>query len=134
MQILGAESLPRAELERELAQGGRFVFFEYCISLIFVTLRKPSTVYFLRADQSGLVRGLPYTALSLLLGWWGLPWGLIYTPITILTNVRGGCDVTNEVLLSLRSPDETASQLRDVLGERALRHPHEVSGEAPADA
>jgi hypothetical protein len=35
--------------------------------------------------------------LSLLFGWWGLPWGLIYTPLTLWTNLSGGRDVTAEL-------------------------------------
>jgi hypothetical protein len=31
---------------------------------------------------------------SLLLGWWGVPWGLIYTPLTLWSNLSGGREVT----------------------------------------
>lgn len=103
MRVRGIETLTPAQLEAELCGGARFVFFEYCISLIFVTLRRPSSVVLLRRGQRGLVRGLPYTLLSLLLGWWGLPWGLIYTPLAVFTNLRGGRDVTAEVNTFLRS-------------------------------
>jgi hypothetical protein len=30
------------------------------------------------------------------LGWWGVPWGLIYTPLTLWTNLSGGRAVTAE--------------------------------------
>jgi hypothetical protein len=83
--------------EAQLAAGDRLVVFEYCISLIVVTLRRPSRVYLIRAGKSGLLPGVPYTILSLLLGWWGIPWGLIYTPLVVVTNLSGGCDVTAEV-------------------------------------
>ena len=102
VEIRGVKGLSRADLERELAAGGRFVFYEYCISLIVVTLRRPSAVYFLRGGSRGVLRGLPYVLLSLLLGWWGVPWGIIYTPLTLLTNLSGGRDVTTEVLALLR--------------------------------
>ncbi|HXG13072.1 MAG TPA: hypothetical protein VNK04_25160 [Gemmataceae bacterium] len=94
MRIMGAENLTAEEVRAELARGGRLVFFEYCISLVLVTLRRPSPVYLLRAGEHGLLKGLPYTVLSLLLGWWGVPWGFIYTPLTLWTNLAGGRDVT----------------------------------------
>jgi hypothetical protein len=97
MRIRGLDRLTAADLENELALGGRFVFFEFCISFLIVTLRRPTDVYFLRAGDHGLIRGLPYTVLSALLGWWGLPWGIIYTPLTLLTNLSGGRDVTAAV-------------------------------------
>jgi hypothetical protein len=113
MRIRGLEGLSQTELERELAAGGRLVFYEYCISLIVISLRRPSDVYFLRAGNRGLARGLPYTLVSLLLGWWGVPWGLIYTPLTVVTNLSGGCDVTAQVRSWLQScasqPAEKAS-------------------------
>jgi ATP-dependent phosphoenolpyruvate carboxykinase len=33
-----------------------------------------------------------------LLGWWGIPWGPIYTIAAVVTNIRGGKDVTAEIL------------------------------------
>ncbi len=103
MRIRGAEGLTATELDAELAAGGRVVFYEYCISLVVLTLRRPSALRLLRPGELGLVRGLPYTLLSLVLGWWGVPWGIIYTPLTILTNCSGGRDVTAEVRARLGS-------------------------------
>ena len=97
MQIRDVDAPSPPELEAALEAGSRFVYFEYCISLIFVTLRKPSAVVLLRKGEYGIIRGLPYSLLSILLGWWGLPWGLIYTPLALFTNLRGGRDVTAEV-------------------------------------
>ena len=84
------------EAAKAVAAGGRLVVYEYCISLVFITLRRPTKVTILRLGEKGIVRGLPYSLVSLVLGWWGLPWGVIYTPLTILTNLRGGFDVTSQ--------------------------------------
>jgi hypothetical protein len=97
VRIRGIDPLTPAALDKELAAGGRLVFFEYCISLVFATTRRTSEVYLLRQGDHGLIRGMPYTLLSLLFGWWGVPWGLVYTPLTLLTNLSGGIDVTGEV-------------------------------------
>jgi hypothetical protein len=97
MRIDGLENLTAAELESELAAGGRFVFYEFCISFVVLTLRCPTRVRYLRPSEYGVLRGLPYVLLSLLLGWWGVPWGMIYTPLTIFTNLCGGQDVTAQV-------------------------------------
>jgi hypothetical protein len=101
MRIRGLENRTPTELAKELAGGGRVVFYEYCISLIGISLRRPSELIYLRPGQSALVRGLPYTLLSLLLGWWGVPWGLIYTPLVIVTNLAGGCEVSEQVCAQL---------------------------------
>jgi hypothetical protein len=97
MRIHGIDDWTLEEVDAELAAGGRFVFYEYCISLIAFTLRRNSDVFLIRADELGLVRGLRFAVISLLLGWWGIPWGIIYTPLTLITNLSGGRDVTPEV-------------------------------------
>ena len=97
MRIRGIEKMTVEERLRAEDAGGRYVFYEFCISLIFITLRRPSPIYFLRGHELGLWRGLPYTLLSLLLGWWGVPWGFIYTPLVVVTNFSGGRDVTSQI-------------------------------------
>jgi hypothetical protein len=118
--IRGTGALSLTELEKEIQAGGRFVFYEYCISALVVSLRRPTGIYFLRSNQNGLLRGLPYVMVSLLLGWWGIPWGLIYTPLVLITNFSGGCDVTNQVLTRLH--DVSGSP-----GARATPSPHDLS-------
>jgi hypothetical protein len=83
------------EVKEALEQGGRVVVYEFCISLIFITLRRPSSPIVLPPGNRGIIRGLPYCLISLVFGWWGIPWGVIYTPLTIMTNVMGGFDVSS---------------------------------------
>jgi hypothetical protein len=97
LRLDGLEHLPPGELQAALAAGARLVFYEFCISFVFLTLRCPTGVRLLQPGEYGVVRGLPYALVSLLLGWWGLPWGIIYTPLTIFTNLCGGHDVTEQV-------------------------------------
>jgi hypothetical protein len=94
MKIKGIDNLSLAEIDAEVEAGGRFVYYQYCISLLLVSFRRASPIVFLRADDRGMVRGLPYTLMSLLLGWWGLPWGVIYTLMAVFSNLAGGHDVT----------------------------------------
>jgi hypothetical protein len=103
MPIHGIDNLSLNDVEQELNDGGCFVFYEYCISLVFMTLRRPTDIYFRRANDTGLLRGMPFVLISLFLGWWGVPWGLVYTPLTIFTNLSGGQDVTDEVWSLLQS-------------------------------
>ena len=111
MRIEGIDNLAPRDLEAELAAGGRFVFYEFCISFIFLTLRCPTSIRFLRPGETGMARGLPYVLLSMLLGWWGVPWGIIYTPLTIFTNLCGGHDVTEQVCQFVLTGQDGAVEL-----------------------
>src|SRR5262249_38597888 len=97
VKIRGIEHLTRDEIEARLAAGGRFVFYEYCISLLLVTFRRPSSIFFLRPGERGGVRSLPYVLASLLFGWWGLPGGPWFPVAAVFSNLGGGHDVTDDV-------------------------------------
>ncbi len=90
-----------ARLRDLMARGGRFVYFEYCLSCIAVTFRQSSAVYWIGPGRWAWVRGCPYTLLSLLFGWWGLPWGVIYTPVAVFTNLTGGRDISADMLAGI---------------------------------
>ena len=98
MQIKGVEGLTRQQLQSEVDRGGRFVLFHYCVSIVVLTFRRSSDIYFVRAGESAAKIGIGFTLLSLLAGWWGIPWGPIYTIGSVATNLGGGKDVTTEVV------------------------------------
>lgn len=103
MYIRGIDKLTPQELNVQLEQGARFVYFEYCVSLLFLTWRQPTDIFFLRPGQQGILVGWPYLLMSFFLGWWGIPWGLILTPQVLYLNLCGGRDVTAEVAALLQT-------------------------------
>ena len=48
MKIKGIEDMSGEDLTRELERGGRFLMYEYCVSLLVVTLKRSSDIYFVR--------------------------------------------------------------------------------------
>ena len=94
MTIKGVEGLSPEQVRQEVERGAKFVLFSYCISILVMTFRRSSPVYFVRAGENAVVKGLPWTLLTLVVGWWGFPWGLIWTPMALFSNLRGGKDVT----------------------------------------
>lgn len=99
--IQGMDNMTVGQLQEELRRGGRFVVFEYCVSILVMTFKRSSDVYFIRAGEGTMGKSIGYTLLSLFLGWWGIPWGFIYTPMVLFTNLGGGKDVTEAVVSSL---------------------------------
>ena len=103
VKIRGVEGLTVDQLGFEVDRGAAFIMYRYCWSAIVVTFKEASDIHFIGAGENRVVRGLPYILLTLLLGWWGFPWGPIYSIQSLLTDFQGGEDVTDVVLLQLRS-------------------------------
>lgn len=115
MKINGTEGMTIEDIELEIDKGGRFVVFQYCISILIMTFRRVSDVYFIKADEFTFGLSIRYTLISLLFGWWGIPWGPIYTIGAIFTNLFGGKDVTYQLMesfyVSIEHLDEPANKL-----------------------
>jgi hypothetical protein len=85
----------------EIEQGAKFVVYQYVMSALVITLRRNSKIYYLRPGESLVAKGLPYIIITALIGWWGVPFGLLYTPVAVYRNLRGGTDITPSVLSKL---------------------------------
>ena len=105
MKIIGAEAMSTEQLREAVEKGARLVVFRYCISAFLITFQRGSNIYLVPAGESAVVRSLPFCLVSLLVGWWGLPWGPIFTIGSLITNLRGGKNVTAEVVAALQPPE-----------------------------
>ena len=100
-KINGVEGKSYAQLKSEIDNGGKFVVYEYCVSILIMTFKRNSDVYYIEPGANAVVKGLPFALLSLVLGWWGIPWGFIYTPMALFTNLSGGKNVTGAIMAAL---------------------------------
>lgn len=107
MEIKNIEGLTVQDLQNELDKGARFVMFQYCISILVMTFKRGSSIYFIKGNESHLKHQWKHSGLTLLAGWWGIPWGPIYTIQSLFNNLGGGKDVTNEVISALASQINT---------------------------
>lgn len=101
--IKNIQGLTTNQLNAELRQGGKFVIYEYCISIVVMTFRRSSDIYFIKSTDKSFKYGIGYSILTLFLGWWGIPWGPIYSIGSIINNFKGGKDVTSEVIASIKA-------------------------------
>ena len=101
MKIKNIEGLSADDLQEEANRGGRFVYYVFVISLIVVTFKKTSGVYLIRSGENAVIKGIPYILLSFFFGWWGIPFGPKFTLESMLTNWRGGKDVTDDVMATV---------------------------------
>jgi hypothetical protein len=96
--IKNLEGLSVEEINHELSNVAKFVVFQYCVSIILMTFKRGSDIYFKRANESTIKHSIGFILISVLFGWWGIPWGPVYTIGSLHTNLSGGMDVTAEVL------------------------------------
>ncbi len=100
MAIRGIEGMTAEQVKFEVQRGGRFVVYHYCISIVVLTFRRGTDVYFVRAGESRVKKGMPWTLLTLVAGWWGIPFGPIFSIMSLVTNFKGGKDVTRSIIVN----------------------------------
>jgi hypothetical protein len=101
-KIIGLDGITVEELNKELANGAKFVVFPYCFSIVILTFKRSSEIHLIKAGEGTFKKSLKFTLISFFLGWWGIPWGIIYTIQSLFINLRGGRDVTEQVMSALR--------------------------------
>ncbi len=101
MKIKNIKGLTSEDLQKEVTEGGKFIYYPYAISLLVVTIKRTSGIYLVRSRENAVTKGLPFTLISALFGWWGFPFGPKHTLKNIYTNVKGGKDVTDEVMATV---------------------------------
>ncbi len=109
-KIIGLDNISRAELKEELQNGAKFVVFQHTISILIMTFKRTGNIHFIRHNEGTLGKSIGPSLTSFFLGWWGIPWGPIYTIGSLATNFRGGKDVTQEVVAHLNEMAATESQ------------------------
>lgn len=83
---------------RKITPSSVLVQYQACVSLFIMTMRFRSPRVVVGSEQHQST-GVIYTLVSVIAGWWGIPWGFIYTPQAIYRNVRGGYRQTVRELL-----------------------------------
>jgi hypothetical protein len=97
MKILGIEGMSPDQVRFEIQRGGKLVCYQYCVSILVMSFRRSSDVYFVRSGENAVSKGMPWILLTLAAGWWGIPWGPIFSIQSLITNFKGGKDVTAQL-------------------------------------
>lgn len=109
MQIRNIEGLRVSQIRDMVQQGGKFVVFPYTVSFILMTLKRSSDIYFIKADENTFKYSYGFVFLNLIVGWWGIPWGPVYTIGSAYHHIVGGKDLTQAVMSHLAQHDPEAN-------------------------
>ena len=96
----------------EIGRGGRFVTFLYAVSVVFMTFRRSTGVRFVRGGKTVGASVWGPTMLTMVAGWWGIPWGPIYSLQSIFQNAMGGKDVTEALLTPVVGAERAKAALK----------------------
>ena len=80
--------------------------YQFCTSFLIVSFKQP-TAFILENSQSKAGVNFICSIVTLIFGWWGIPWGPIYTVQTIFRNLRGGVKTSIEDLIARLENAET---------------------------
>lgn len=123
MQIKNIDGLRVSEVKQLVNQGAKFVMFPYTISIVLLTFKRHSSIYFIRPNEKTISYSYGHVGVNFLLGWWSIPWGPIYTIGAMHTQLTGGKDVTQAVLSELiqndPEADTTSYAINSMLNETA---------------
>jgi hypothetical protein len=63
--------------------------YHACFSFLILSTKFESR-YYVKGQHNAFVVAGAYSLITLLLGWWGLPWGPVYSVQSLANNFRGG--------------------------------------------
>ena len=105
MVLKNTENLSDSEIRTLVNQGGKFVMYKYCISILIASFNNPTDIYFIKPNESSIKPAIGFLFTNLILGWWGIPWGPIYTIGNIASILGGGKNVTYQVMDHINQTD-----------------------------
>jgi hypothetical protein len=117
--LAGTEGMTLGDIELDVLKGGRFLRYHWNISIIVLSFRNSTGLTYVRSDRSAGLGALGWGTFSLFFGWWGFPWGIVYTPLSLWHNTRGGTDHTHEVLKAYLGEDHSGEILKHALRRKA---------------
>ncbi|MGE6219440.1 hypothetical protein ACQKCH_06405 [Nubsella zeaxanthinifaciens] len=109
MKIKNIDGLGVSDIQAIVNDGGRFVFFPYTISIVLATFKRASSIYLIRPYEKSFKYSYKHVVTNALAGWWGIPWGPVYTIQSIYQQMQGGKDVTDAVMSQLMQFDPEAN-------------------------
>lgn len=110
--LAGTEGMTLGDVELDVLKGGRFLRYPWNVSVIVLSFRNSSQLTYVRSDRSAGAGALGWGVFSLCFGWWGFPWGIVYTPLSLWHNTRGGADHTADVLKAYLGEDHSREILK----------------------
>jgi hypothetical protein len=107
----GADPVPGnqepSDLEQLVMSGYRFKTIPYVISAVFISFRRSmGGVHEVKTGEWPMGQVIGATCITCLLGWWGFPFGIAWTVISLFHLWGGGQDRTRKILTQVLGAPE----------------------------
>ena len=87
--------------------GHRYITVPYVFSVVVMSFRRSmGGVHTVKTGDWPISPLIGASCITLFLGWWGIPWGFIWSWLTLVYLWRGGRDATKEILTGIVGPQE----------------------------
>jgi hypothetical protein len=87
------------ELEERVMRGYRFMTIPYVVSVMILSFRRSmGGVHEVNTGEWPMGQVIGATFITCLFGWWGIPFGILWTILSLFYLWRGGRDCTREIL------------------------------------
>ncbi|MEO5912782.1 MAG: hypothetical protein ABIS50_01005 [Luteolibacter sp.] len=84
---------------KAVMEGKRYVIYPYVASMLVLTFRRSmGSVRVIETGDWPMGPLFGATVIPTFFGWWGFPWGLIWSPMVLANLWRGGRDATKDIL------------------------------------
>jgi hypothetical protein len=101
--ILERTGQNREDVLRSMERGAIVVRYPYVISAVLVSFALESRAVLIERPAQRYTGTIPYLLLTLVFGWWGVPWGPIFTAKAVWCLMRGGEEITDSIHEELQS-------------------------------
>ncbi|CAM1356633.1 hypothetical protein [Tenacibaculum halocynthiae] len=112
LSLRNIENLSKDNVQERINKGYRFIIYPYCISLVISNINAVSPAFFLSPKDDRKKQGFIYNVISLIFGWWSIPYGPSDTINSVKTNLKGGIDITDDVMINLTNDSLNSKKLK----------------------
>jgi len=95
--ILAQTKLKPDELLDAFERGATVVRYPYVISAVVASFSMESRAMLIEQPNERYTKAIPYLLVTFVFGWWGVPWGPIFTGKALWSLFQGGEDITESI-------------------------------------
>ncbi len=120
--LINTEGLSKEDILEKIASGGRFIVFQYTLSLGLVSFYRLTRPILVCSNQEFVKYRNKYNLMSWLFGLWFIPTGPYRVVKSLKINNRGGIDTTKDIEVNIETYDVSSCEIELVQMDTIFGH------------